>query len=74
MRHGGGTLRNRECASCVYPCSGGEVLHRRGPCSKPFCGCEGFVPKAYIFDYRPPLQEALNAQVKRRAMGARPAA
>ena len=36
---------NRECANCVYPCTGGEVLHKRGHCCRSFCPCEMFEPK-----------------------------
>ena len=74
MRHGGGSGmgNNRECANCVYPCQGGEVLHRSGACCHAYCPCEGFEPKAHVFDKRPALQEALQAQLKQSALGAKP--
>lgn len=68
-------FQNRECANCLPPCTGGEVLHRRGgACCKPFCLCMGFEPKAHVFHTRPPLQDALAAQVKRRRLGTGPVA
>lgn len=70
-----GKPSNRECANCVYPCQGGEVLHLErfaGACCKPFCPCEQFEPKAHVFDKRPALQEALQAQLKQSALGAKP--
>lgn len=35
---------NRECRHCLPPCTGGEVLHRRGHCCRSFCDCPGFEP------------------------------
>lgn len=39
-----GSKLNRECRWCIYPCTGGEVLHRRGYCCHDWCGCMGFEP------------------------------
>jgi len=36
--------QNRECRNCVYPCTGGEVLHRRGHCCHSYCPCLMFEP------------------------------
>lgn len=44
---GGGSIQNRECANCEYPCQGGETLHRRGHCCHSYCPCEAFEPMAY---------------------------
>lgn len=44
MKHGGGVFRNRECANCAPPCTGGEVLHRRGHCCHDWCPCMEFEP------------------------------
>lgn len=38
-----GGADNRECVNCLYPCQGGESLHRRGYCCHSYCPCQGFV-------------------------------
>ena len=58
-----GRPSNRECANCIPPCQGGEVLHRRGHCCHSYCPCEGFEAKTHIFAGRRPFVHILDEKV-----------